>query len=108
MLVRDMVYQTLHNKFGYTVLQAGNSQDAINLCREQQTPIHLLLTDVIIPGGISGPELSKQLLLLQPKMKVLYMSGYPDNSIIHQGILNERTAFLQKPFTPHLLSGYIG
>lgn len=103
-LVRDMVYQTLHNKFGYTVLQAGNSQDAINLCREQQTPIHLLLTDVIIPGGISGPELSKQLLLLQPKMKVLYMSGYPDNSIIHQGILNERTAFLQKPFTPHLLA----
>jgi len=102
-MVRQMVYHTL-SECGYTVLQAANGQEALGLCRQYPNPIHLLLTDVIIPGGMSGPEISQHLAPLQPKMKVLYMSGYPNNSIVHQNILKEGLAFLQKPFAPNILA----
>ncbi|MCG3206958.1 MAG: Sensor histidine kinase RcsC [Anaerolineae bacterium] len=97
--VRKLVYYTLQEK-GYTVLEAENGHEAVQLCRQYQEPIHLILTDVVMPGGLVGSQLIQQLLSLHPEMKVLYMSGYPDRSIIHHGILADGSAFLQKPFTP--------
>jgi len=102
-MVREMVFHVLR-EHGYTVLQASTGQEAVVAFQNHQKPIHLLLTDVIIPGGVSGPELGKRLLSLQPKMRVLYMSGYPDNNIMHQGLLNGGSAFLQKPFAPDTLA----
>ncbi len=101
--VRKLVYYTLQEK-GYTILEAENGPDAVQLCQQHLEPIHLLLTDVVMPGGLVGSQLTRALLLLHPEMKVLYMSGYPDKSIIHHGILADGNAFLQKPFTPTSLT----
>ncbi len=95
--VRTMLRQTLESN-GYKVLEAPDGQEALNICHNYQGPIHLLLTDVIMPG-MNGRELSQLLSRRFPKMKVLFMSGYPDNSIVPQGALEPHTMFLQKPFT---------
>ncbi len=95
--VRSMLRQTLESN-GYKVLEAPDGQEAINICQNYQGPIHLLLTDVIMPG-MNGRELSQILSRRFPKLKVLFMSGYPDNSIVHLGTLEPPTMFLQKPFT---------
>lgn len=83
---------------GYTVLEAANGIDAIQLVDQYQGPIHLLLTDVIMPG-MDGRRLARTLAPKRPEMKVLYMSGYPDEAIAHHGILEPGIALLQKPFT---------
>lgn len=88
---------------GYNVLEAQHGDEALHLCEQYQHPIHLLLTDVIIPGGISGHELAECLESLQPKPKILYISGYTDDVIVHHGLMNANAAFLQKPFTPTTL-----
>ncbi len=95
--VRTMLRQTLESN-GYKVLEASNGQEALNICAQYQGPIHLLLTDVIMPG-MNGRELSHLLSKRFPQMKVLFMSGYPDNSIVPHGTLEPATMFLQKPFT---------
>ncbi len=95
--VRTMLRQTLENN-GYKVLEAPNGQEALNICAHYQGAIHLLLTDVIMPG-MNGQELSHLLSQRFPQMKVLFMSGYPDNSIVPHGALESSTLFLQKPFT---------
>jgi two-component system cell cycle sensor histidine kinase/response regulator CckA len=87
----------------YTVLEAGNAPDALRVAREHKGPIHLLLTDVVMPG-MSGPELAASFERERPGVPVLYMSGYTDNAIVHHGILNSGTHFLQKPFTPQGLT----
>jgi len=76
---------------------------AFLICERHEHPIHLLLTDVIMPE-MSGSELADRLILLKPEMKVLYMSGYTDNAIVNQGILDSEKPFLQKPFTPDILA----
>jgi len=87
---------------GYEVLPAGRPDEAIRIAAAHQGPIVLLVTDVVLPGT-SGRVLADTLLGLRPDMRVLYMSGYTDNAIVHHGVLEPDTPFLQKPFTPTLL-----
>ncbi|MBI1940202.1 MAG: response regulator [Acidobacteria bacterium] len=96
--VRSLVRRVLESK-GYAVLTASTAEEAARLCEQQEGKISLLLTDVVMPG-MSGRKLAHHLGFSRPEMKVLYMSGYTDNAIVHQGVLDPGTAFLQKPFTP--------
>jgi FixJ family two-component response regulator len=73
------------------------------LCERYSGPIHLLLTDVVLAAQLSGRELVQHLAPLRREMKVLYMSGYSDEAIVHHGVLEPGTAFLQKPFTTESL-----
>jgi PAS domain S-box-containing protein len=102
----DIVSNLVENiltESGYTVLMANNGAEALQLCREHNGPIHLLLTDVVMPG-MSGHELAEQITRLRPEIKTLYMSGYTDNAIVHHGLLEPGIAFLQKPFSPTTLT----
>jgi len=88
---------------GYTVLSAANGGEALLECERHAGKIHLVLTDVVMPR-MSGKELSARLTKVYPDLKVLFMSGYTDDAIVHHGILDEGTHFLAKPFTsPELL-----
>lgn len=82
---------------GYTVLEAANVEDALRLAENAHRKIDLLLTDVVMPG-MDGHELSRRLTASCPSLKVLYMSGYTDDVIVHKGVLNRGTTLLQKPF----------
>jgi two-component system cell cycle sensor histidine kinase/response regulator CckA len=84
---------------GYTVLAAADGADAVRLVERYGGPIHLVLTDVVMPG-MSGRELADRLVQRRPGLRVLYMSGYPGDAIVHRGALDPGTAFLQKPFMP--------
>ena len=86
---------------GYTVIEAGDAEQALSLS-EKQGQIDVLLTDLIMPGP-SGVELAEQLRTARPEVRVLYMSGYTDNAIVRNGMLGASEAFLQKPFTPEEL-----
>jgi len=92
--VRRLAVRILERQ-GYRVLGASSGDDALVLSKE---PIHLMLTDVVMPG-MSGRQLADQLISLHPKMKVLYMSGYTDDAIVHHGVLEEGVNYIQKPFT---------
>ena len=87
---------------GYTVFQAGNGQEALVLFNEQPD-IELLLTDVVLPGGMGGNQIAEALQAQRPSLKVLYMSGYTDNSIVHNGRLDQKAVLLQKPFRKQAL-----
>ena len=91
------------NDSGYTVLEAANGNDAIRIASEFGGPIHLLLTDVVMPG-MGGQQLAEQLTRIRPATKVLYMSGYPNDGIAHSGILAAGVVLLEKPFTREILS----
>ena len=95
--VRRLVHAML-TKRGYVVLECSDGPAAVELCRRHQGAIHILLTDVVMPE-MSGPELAKRLAPLHPEMKVLYMSGYADNEVARRAVLQEDSAFIQKPFT---------
>jgi PAS domain S-box-containing protein len=96
--VRELTRAVLSAK-GYCVVEALNAQDAERLAESLGAKIHLLLTDVIMPGT-SGRELAKRISDRQPDVRVLYMSGYTYNVIAQGGTLDRGVAFLQKPFTP--------
>jgi PAS domain S-box-containing protein len=83
---------------GYTVLEAENGKEAIRIAGAFGGPIHLLLTDVVMPG-MGGQQLAEQLMSIRPATKVLYMSGYPNEGIAHSGILSAGVVLLEKPFT---------
>jgi two-component system cell cycle sensor histidine kinase/response regulator CckA len=97
-MVRDLACRILAGQ-GYTVLEARHSDEALLLSEKYEGPIHLLVTDVVMPG-MRGGELAERLASSRPDMKVLYVSSYTDNAIVNQGMLNPGVAFLQKPFTP--------
>ncbi len=84
---------------GYRVLEAEGPEQALQIAEGYDRAIHLLLTDVIMPGG-SGPELADQLLKLRPEVKVIYMSGYTREAISGPGLLDPGTELLRKPFEP--------
>lgn len=87
---------------GYTVLDALDGSEGVRVAEQHKTPIHLLLTDVVMPG-MSGRDVAEQVKRHHPETKVLFMSGYTDNSIVHHGILEEGVAFLSKPFASEVL-----
>jgi len=88
----------LLEKHGYMVLEAGTADAALALAREHVGPIHLLLADVVLPGA-SGPTLAGELVSRRTDLKVLFMSGYTEDAIVHRGVLARNTAFINKPFS---------
>jgi signal transduction histidine kinase len=104
-IVRDLVCAVLEEQ-GYNVLCATDGLEALEAAENFDGTIHLLVTDVIMPH-MNGPELAAKLSRLRPAMKVLYVSGYSDNDIGDQGVLDPRFELLQKPFTPQTLASKI-
>jgi len=88
---------------GYTVLPASRPDDAIVMAREHRGPVHMLLTDVVMPG-MNGRKLADRLLEDAPNLKCLFMSGYTDGIMGKGGVLAEDVHFLQKPFSPKSLA----
>ena len=101
----DMVRQVARRILeinGYTVLEADSGHAALSVSQQAPGPIHLMLTDVVMPG-ISGGETAQLLQAQRPDLRVLFMSGHTENSIVHHGVLDPGVAFLQKPFKHDLL-----
>jgi len=100
--VRELVNETLRD-LGYNVISASNGIEAIEMARSYNKRIDLLFTDVVMPK-MDGRELAIQLSSFLLELKVLYMSGYTDNTIVHRGILDPGTNFIQKPITTNSLA----
>ena len=101
-IVRRLIRDALR-LFGYTVLEARHGFEAQLIGSQRAGRIDVLMTDVVMPQ-MSGKELAEGLIRTHPDMKVLYMSGYTEQAMIEQGIINSGNAFLQKPFTPEVLA----
>ena len=97
------VTREMLSRYGYNVLEAADGTTALQLAASYQAPIHLLLTDVVMPD-INGRDLAHRFESTRPDMKVLFMSGYTDDAVVRHGILQEGIAYLQKPFTPGSLA----
>jgi PAS domain S-box-containing protein len=100
--VRKLAARVLERQ-GYKILAARDGEEALVLSKHHQGPIHLMLTDVVMPG-MNGHEVAKRLESFHPKMKVLYMSGYTDNAIVLHGVLVKGVNYIQKPFTVDALT----
>ena len=97
-LARDVL-----KRLGYTVLEARTASDAVAVAQAHSGVIHLLVSDVVMPGE-SGLQLARRLLDVRPNLRVLYISGYSDEAVVRHGLLDPGTTFLQKPFTPAALA----
>jgi DNA-binding NtrC family response regulator len=95
--IRDLVREFLHNN-DYTVLHAVDGNEALHIADEYKHPIHLLLTDVVMPN-VGGRELAHRLTQLRPQMKVLFMSGYADHASWTGELVDDTADVLQKPFS---------
>jgi DNA-binding NtrC family response regulator len=100
--LRTVARQILQRN-GYTVLDALDGKSALEQAAAHGGPIHLLLTDVVMPD-MSGRQLAEQIREQRPEMRVLFVSGYTDDAIIRHGILEPGIAFMQKPFSPDALA----
>jgi len=94
---------TVLGQAGFTVLEAGDGAEAVRVAEGHDGPVHLLVTDVVMPG-MGGRELAGQLAGSRPGVKVLYLSGYTDDAVVRHGVLEDHVRFLQKPFTPATLT----
>jgi len=94
--VRDLI-ESLLNDHGYSTLAATNGDEALKIASTHPVPIHLMITDVVMPN-LNGSDVARKLTATRPAMKVLYVSGYTDDAIVHHGILDKDVHFLQKPF----------
>jgi signal transduction histidine kinase/ActR/RegA family two-component response regulator len=100
--LRVLVRRALESR-GYSVLAPATTDEALLVCERNTGTIHLLLTDIVMPV-MMGPDVARRACALRPDLKVLYMSGYTDESIMQRGVLKGDEAFIQKPFTPDALS----
>ena len=100
--VRELAARVLE-KAGYTCMDAGSGDEALEQARHHSGPIDLLLTDVVMPR-MSGRELAERITGTRPGVKLLYMSGYTDDAVVHHSVLEPGTAFIQKPFSPDSLA----
>ena len=103
--LRRLVARIL-KRHGYEVLAASNGGEALLICEQREGAIHLMLTDVVMPQ-MSGPELADRLRDVVPDMRVLFMSGYTDNAMVHQGLIDRDVQFLQKPFTAEAVAAKV-
>jgi CheY-like chemotaxis protein len=92
--------------FGYQVLEANNGAEAIKMCEQYTEPIHLVVSDVVMPE-MGGRRLIERLTALRPGIKVLFLSGYTDDAVMRHGVMEAEVAFLQKPFTPTALANKV-
>jgi CheY-like chemotaxis protein len=89
------------------VLEASNGEEALDFVQGRNgNPIHLVVTDVVMPG-MSGRQLADRLVSLRPEIRILYMSVYTDDAIVHHGVLDPGIAYIQKPFTPEALASKV-
>ena len=103
--VRKLTLAMLESQ-GYRLLQAASGSEALSLSERYPEPIHLLITDVVMPG-MTGRELAMRLVALRPSLKTLYTSGYTANAIAHEGVLDAAVAYLPKPFSPAQLAAKV-
>jgi PAS domain S-box-containing protein len=103
--VRELTKEILEEN-GYRVVAASDGREALKLSEASAEPIQLLLTDVVMPH-MGGRELADRLSKAQPQMRVLFMSGYTDDAILHHGVLDRGTALIEKPFTTEALTDKI-
>jgi CheY-like chemotaxis protein len=99
--VREMTSRALQ-RHGYAVIEAVGAHDALKVIERNDSNLHLLITDVVMPG-MDGPELARLAIRLQPGLPVLFMSGYTDDEVVRRGLLDAGQPFLQKPFSPEVL-----
>jgi DNA-binding NtrC family response regulator len=91
---------------GYKVVTASTPKQALEEMAHQTGPIHLMITDVVMPN-MSGPKLANRILAEHPEMKVIFMSGYTDDAVVENGFIHPGSVFLQKPFSPDALKAKI-
>ena len=101
-MVRRLVCQILESK-GYRVLEAANGEEGLLVCQQQPLPIHIMVTDVVMPE-MNGRDLAARVASIRPAMKVLFMSGYSEDAVVSDGVLDPGLTFIQKPFTPEALA----
>jgi len=100
--VRSVARQVLE-RHGYTVLEAPSAEAALDIATRYSGTIHLLLTDVVMPG-LNGRELASRLATMRPDARVIFMSGYTDDAVTRHGVLEPGSAYVQKPFTPDAIA----
>lgn len=102
-MVRDLAHHVLLRE-GYVVLKASRGSEAVEICERYSEPIHLLVTDVVMPGGLNGYQTAGRIVSQRPEMAVLYISGYVDEAIVNDQRASAQSTFLQKPFVAETLS----
>ena len=103
--IRELARESLQ-QLGYTVLVAGTPQEAIRMSEEVVGPIHLIITDVVLPQ-MNGKQLAERLAIARPGLKCLYMSGYTADIIANRGVLDEGVSFIAKPFSLAVLASKV-